>query len=55
MNEGDFSKRDAFVLLEADYPIMMDTNQLLGHLKGSLRSAFSNPFERFKRAKCSKS
>lgn len=30
MNEGDFSKRDAFVLLDADYPIIMDTNQCLG-------------------------
>ncbi|CAJ1453919.1 unnamed protein product [Effrenium voratum] len=28
MNEGDFSKRDAFVLLDADFPIMMDTNQI---------------------------
>lgn len=28
MNEGDFSKRDAFVLLDADYPIIMETNQI---------------------------
>jgi hypothetical protein len=30
MNEGDFSKRDAFVLLDADYPIIMETNQSPG-------------------------
>ncbi|CAE7428346.1 unnamed protein product, partial [Symbiodinium necroappetens] len=28
MNEGDFSKRDAFVLLDADFPSIMETNQI---------------------------
>eukprot|EP00439_Symbiodinium_sp_Y106_P066351 s1418_g10.t2 len=32
MNEGDFSKRDAFVLLDADFPSIMETNQIAtGH------------------------
>ena len=47
MNEGDFSKRDAFVLLEADFPIMMDTNQPLGGLLGvnRLKTSWSNPWK----------
>ena len=28
MNEGDFSKRDAVVLLDADFPSIMETNQI---------------------------
>merc|ERR1711920_832966 len=28
MMEGDFSKRDAFILLDADYQIMMETSQI---------------------------
>lgn len=42
MNEGDFSKRDAFVLLDADYPIIMDTNQCLGYFSKFPRPLTTN-------------